>query len=219
LWGPDELTHAVHTADARGWQVQVHAIGDAAIRSALDAFAGCNPDRRHRIEHIEAPAASDIARFSELGVIASMQPQHAEPVKNLLEIWAPNLGPERAARGWPWASILRSGGRLAFGTDWPVVPLDPATSLHVAVNRQTRRGDPPGGWLQNERLSLADAVAAWTSGSAYAEHTERSKGALEVGMLADVAVLDRDLAGTPPNEIATITIEATAVGGRLVYEA
>jgi len=219
LWGPDELTHAVHTADARGWQVQVHAIGDAAIRSALDAFAGCKPDRRHRIEHIEAPAASDIARFDDLGVIASMQPQHAEPVKNLLQIWAPNLGPERAARGWPWASILRSGGRLAFGTDWPVVPLDPAASLHVAVNRQTRRGDPPGGWLPNERLSLAEAVAAWTSGAAYAEHTEQSKGALEVGMLADVAVLDRDLARTPPNEIATIRIEATAVGGRLVYEA
>jgi predicted amidohydrolase YtcJ len=219
LWAPDDLTQAVHTADARGWQVQVHAIGDAAIRSALDAFAGCNPDRRHRVEHIEAPAASDIARFAELGVIASMQPQHAEPVKNLLEIWAPNLGPERAARGWPWASILRSGGRLAFGTDWPVVPLDPAASLHVVVNRQTRRGDPPGGWLPNERLSLADAVAAWTSGSAFAEHTEQSKGALEVGMLADVAVLDRDLAGTPPKEIATITIEATAVGGRLVYEA
>jgi predicted amidohydrolase YtcJ len=219
LWGPDELTHAVHTADMCGWQVQVHAIGDAAIRSALDAFAGCNPDRRHRIEHIEAPAASDIARFSELGVIASMQPQHAEPVKNLLEIWAPNLGPERAARGWPWASILRSGGRLAFGTDWPVVPLDPATSLHVAVNRQTRRGDPPGGWLPNERLSLAEAVEAWTSGAAYAEHMESRKGTLEVGMLADTAVLDRDLAGTSPNEIASIKVEATVVGGRLVYEA
>jgi predicted amidohydrolase YtcJ len=219
LWTADDLTQAVHTADARGWQVQVHAIGDAAIRSALDAFAGCNPDRRHRIEHIEAPAASDIARFSELGVIASMQPQHAEPVKNLLEIWAPNLGPERAARGWPWVSILRSGGRLAFGTDWPVVPLDPAASLHVAVNRRTRRGEPPGGWLANERLALADAVAAWTSGSAYAEHMERRKGTLEVGMLADIAVLDRDLTTTSPSEIATIKIEATAAGGRLVYEA
>jgi predicted amidohydrolase YtcJ len=218
LWASDELAHAVRAADARGWQVQIHAIGDAAIRQALDAFVGCEAGRRHRIEHIEAPAASDIARFAQLGVIASMQPQHAEPVKNLLEIWAPNLGPERAARGWPWASILRSGGRVAFGTDWPVVPLDPAASLYVAVNRQTQRGDPPGGWLPNERLSFADAVAAWTSGAAYAEHAERRKGSLEVGMLADIAVLDRDLATTPPAEIASIKVEATAVGGRLVYE-
>jgi len=219
LWGAGELAHAVRAADARGWQVQVHAIGDAAIRQALDAFAECDAGRRHRVEHIEAPAASEISRFAQLGVIASMQPQHAEPVKNLLDIWAPNLGPERAARGWPWASILRSGGRLAFGTDWPVVPLDPAASLHVAVNRQTLRGDPPGGWLPNERLGLADAVAAWTSGAAYAEHMEQRKGRLEVGMLADIAVLDRDLNNTTPSEIASIKVEATAVGGRLVYEA
>jgi predicted amidohydrolase YtcJ len=218
LWGDDELAQAVRAADARGWQVQVHAIGDAAIRSALHSFAGCDIGRRHRVEHIEAPAASDIARFAELGVIASMQPQHAEPVKNLLEVWAPNLGPVRAARGWPWASILRSGGRLAFGTDWPVVPLDPAASLHVAVNRQTVRGDPPGGWLPNERLRLGDAIGAWTSGAAYAEHMEQRKGSLEVGMLADIAVLDRDLSSTPSSEIASIKVEATAVGGRLVYE-
>jgi predicted amidohydrolase YtcJ len=219
LWGYDELAHAVRAADRRGWQVQIHAIGDAAIRQALDAFIGCAPGRRHRIEHIEAPAASDIARFAELGVIASMQPQHAEPVKNLLEIWAPNLGPERAARGWPWASILLSGARLAFGTDWPVVPLDPAASLHVAVNRQTLRGDPPGGWLPNERLSLFDAVAAWTSGAAYAESMELRKGTLEVGKLAYIAVLHRDLTTTTPGEIASTKVEATAVGGRLVYEA
>ena len=219
LWGDEDLMQAVRAADARGWQVQVHAIGDAAIRQALGAFVGCAVGRRHRVEHIEAPAASDIARFAELGVIASMQPQHAEPVKNLLEVWAPNLGRERAARGWPWASILRSGGRLAFGTDWPVVPLDPVASLHVAVNRQTPQGDPPGGWLPNERLGVADAVTAWTSGAAYAEHMEQRKGSLEVGMLADIAVLDRDLETTPASEIASIKVEATAVGGRLVYEA
>jgi predicted amidohydrolase YtcJ len=218
LWADEELAEAVRIADARDWQVQVHAIGDAAIRQALDAFAPANPARRHRVEHIEAPAAGDIRRFAELGVIASMQPQHAEPVKNLLEIWAPNLGPERAARGWPWASILRSGARLAFGTDWPVVPLDPAASLHVAVNRQTMSGEPPGGWIPGERLGIADALAAWTSGAAYAEHMEDQKGSLEVGMLADVAVLDRDLAATDASEIKHTKVEATVVGGRLVYE-
>lgn len=217
LWDQDELATAVHLADRRGWQVQVHAIGDAAIRQALDAFAGTAPGRRHRVEHIEAPSPRDIGRFAELGVIASMQPQHAEPNRNLFEVWAPNLGPARAAGGWPWGSILRSGGRLAFGTDWPVVPLDPAASLHMAVNRQTRAGEPAGGWIPQERLALGDALAAWTAGSAHAEHAERSKGELREGMLADVAVLDRDLEAAPEAVLATCGVAATIVGGRVVY--
>lgn len=218
LWGPSELAEAVRTADARGWQVQVHAIGDAAIRQALDAFEGTDARRRHRVEHIEAPSAEDIGRFAKLGVIASMQPQHAEPGKNLLEVWAANLGPVRAARGWPWASILQAGGRLAFGTDWPVVPLDPALSLHVAVNRQTRAGDPRGGWLPEQRLSLAQAVAGWTSGSAFAEHAELSRGALRKGMLADITVLDRNLSKVAVGEIEALRVTATVVGGRVVHE-
>jgi predicted amidohydrolase YtcJ len=217
LWGPDELAAAVRAADARGWQVQVHAIGDAAIRQALDAFAGTTPGRRHRVEHIEAPSPRDIGRFAELGVIASMQPQHAEPNRNLLEVWAPNLGPARAAGGWPWGSIQRSGGRLAFGTDWPVVPLDVAASLHMAVNRQTRAGEPAGGWQPNERLTLDEAIAAWTAGSAYAEHAERSKGELRSGMLADIVTLDRDLEAAPEPELAKFTVAATIVGGLVVY--
>lgn len=218
LWAPAELREAVRAADARGWQVQVHAIGDAAIRPALDAFRAMTPGRRHRVEHIEAPAPEDIGRFAELGVIASMQPQHAEPNRNLFGVWAPNLGPARAANGWPWRSILRSGGRLAFGTDWPVVPLDPAASLHVAVNRQTLSGEPPGGWLPDQRLSLDEALAAWTEGSAYAEHAEDVKGALGDGMLADIAILDRDVSTTPRSELASLKVTATIVGGRVVYE-
>jgi predicted amidohydrolase YtcJ len=99
-----------------------------------------------------------------------------------------------------------------------VVPLDPAASLHVAVNRQTMSGEPPGGWIPGERLGIADALAAWTSGAAYAEHMEDQKGSVEVGMLADVAVLDRDLAATDASEIKHTKVEATVVGGRLVYE-
>jgi predicted amidohydrolase YtcJ len=217
-WEPGEMAASAQAASARGWQVEIHAIGDRAIRDALDAFEACDPGRRHRIEHIEAPAAADIGRFGRLGVIASMQPQHAEPIPNLREIWAPNLGPERAARGWPWASIARGGGRLAFGSDWPVVPIDPFLSLHVAINRQTRQGAPPGGWLPGERLGLSQSVEAWTSGSAYAEHAEDVKGRLREGMLGDIAVLDRDLAQTPPDEVAQAKVEATVVGGRLVFE-
>jgi predicted amidohydrolase YtcJ len=218
FWERGELANAVRAADARGWQIQVHAIGDAAIRDALDAFEACNPSRRHRIEHIEAPAAADLGRFAALGVIASMQPQHAEPTHNLLGAWAPKLGAARASGGWPWASILRSGGRLAFGSDWPVVPIDPFGSLHVAVNRQTRSGEPPGGWVGSERLEVADAVAAWTSGSAYAERSELAKGHLRKGMLADITILDRDLMATPTAELADIKVEATVVGGRVVFE-
>jgi predicted amidohydrolase YtcJ len=218
LWAPDELAEAVHAADARGWQVQVHAIGDAAIRQALDAFATATRDLRHRIEHIEAPSPLDIPRFAELGVIASMQPQHAEPNRNLLEIWLPHLGAERAASGWPWRSILHSGASIAFGTDWPVVPLDPAASLQVAVTRQTRTGEPAGGWLPDQRLKLAEALAAWTFGGAYAEHAEDQKGALAGGMLADIAVLDRDIVAVPAAELAGLKVAATIVDGRVVYE-
>jgi predicted amidohydrolase YtcJ len=218
LWAPDELAVAVRAADARGWQVQVHAIGDAAIRQALDAFAGGTPGRRHRVEHIEAPSPLDIPRFAELGVIASMQPQHAEPNRNLFEVWLPHLGAERAAFGWPWRSILHSGARIAFGTDWPVVPLDPAASLHVAVTRQTRHGEPAGGWLPDQRLKPAEAIAAWTFGGAFAEHAEDQKGTLAAGMLADIAVLDRDITAAPESEIGDFKVTATIVGGRVVYE-
>jgi predicted amidohydrolase YtcJ len=218
LWAPDELAHAVRAADARGWQVQVHAIGDAAIRQALDAFAEATPQRRNRIEHIEAPSPLDIPRFAELGVIASMQPQHAEPNRNLFEMWLPNLGAERAAYGWPWRTILHSGARIAFGTDWPVVPLDPAASLRVAVTRQTPAGEPAGGWLPDQRLKLAEALAAWTFGGAFAEHFEDRKGTLADGMLADIAVLDRDLVATPISGLAEMRVTATVVGGRVVYE-
>ena len=218
LWAPDELADAVRAADARGWQVQVHAIGDAAIRQALDAFVAGTPERRHRIEHIEAPSPLDIPRFAELGVIASMQPQHAEPNSNLFEVWLPHLGAERGAFGWPWRSILHSGARIAFGTDWPVVPLDPAASLQVAVTRQTRAGEPAGGWLPDQRLKLAEAVAAWTFGGAFAEHAEDRKGTLAEGMLADIAVLDRDVIAAPASVIADLMVTAPIVGGRVVYE-
>jgi predicted amidohydrolase YtcJ len=201
LWPADKLARHARIASERGWQVQVHAIGDAAIMQALDAFQGTARDRRHRVEHIECPYPAEIGRFAELDVIASMQPQHAAPA--ITEVWHRQLGPVRASRGWPWKKILASGGRLAFGTDWPVVPLDPFASLFEAT----------------KTLSLEEAVAGWTSGAAYAEHAETIKGALREGMLADIVVLDRDISRAQPDAIAQIKVEATAVGGRLVYEA
>lgn len=219
LWEDGELREAVRIADRAGWQVQVHAIGDAAIRQALDAFEGTTPGRRHRVEHIETPSPADLPRFARLGVVASMQPQHAEPNRNLQEIWSANIGPGRATRGWPWGTLRRSGAVLAFGTDWPVVPLDPAASLHVAATRQAAGGRPAGGWIPSERVAPAEAVEAWTAGAAFAEHAEAAKGALRAGMAADLAVLDRDLGATPREELGGIGVRLTVVGGRPVHRA
>ena len=190
LWSPDQLKAAVRAADSRGWQVQIHAIGDAAIRMALDAFEGTTAGRRHRVEHLETPDPSDLQRFARLGVVASMQPQHSDP--EITRAWSDNLGRERAARGWPWRALSDAGVRLAFGTDWPVVPLDPFASLRMATRT----------------LTMAEAMNAWTSGAAHAEHKEREKGEVREGMLADLAVVDLERS----------VVRATVVGGRVVYE-
>jgi predicted amidohydrolase YtcJ len=222
-WEPGELQAAVRVADGRGWQIQVHAIGDGAVRLALDAFehasAANGPrDRRHRIEHIETIEATDIPRFGSLGVVASMQPYHADPEPAQLDSYQSKIGPARASRGWPWNSIRHAGGRLAFGSDWPIVSFDPFLGLNSAVNRTTRDGRPAAGWLPHERLALNDALAGYTSGSAWAAHEDAIKGTLEPGMLADIVVLDRDLFAIPASEIVSTSVQATIVGGRVVYE-
>jgi predicted amidohydrolase YtcJ len=222
-WEPGELAEAVRVADRLGWQIQVHAIGDGAVRQALDAFelatAANRPgDRRHRIEHIETIDAADIPRFGSLGIVASMQPYHADPEPTQLESYGSRIGPDRASRGWPWNSIRRAGGRLAFGSDWPIVSFDPFLGLNSAVNRTTRDGRPAGGWLPGERLSLADALAGYTSGSAWAAHQDRFKGTLEPGMVADVVVLDRDLFAIPPQDIVSASVQVTILGGQVVYD-
>jgi predicted amidohydrolase YtcJ len=222
-WEPGELEEAVRVADHRGWQIQVHAIGDGAVRMALDAYeraAATNGarDRRHRIEHIETIDAADIPRFASLGVVASMQPYHADPEPAQLDLYKSKIGPERASRGWPWNSIRRAGGRLAFGSDWPIVSFDPFLGLNSAVNRTTRAGRPAGGWLPGERLSLAEALAGYTSGSAWAAHEDAIKGTLQSGTLADVVVLDRDLFTAPPSEIVATSVQTTILGGQVVYD-
>jgi predicted amidohydrolase YtcJ len=221
-WQWPELAEAVGVADARGWQVQIHAVGDGAVRAALDAFeraAARNPprDRRHRIEHIETIAAGDIPRFRQLGVIASMQPLHANPETAQIGLYTSRIGTERMSRAWPWTSLNRTGGRLAFGSDWPIVSFDPFLGLNCAVNRTTPDGQPPGGSLPGERLSVAEAVAAYTAGAAWAEFAEEHKGRLAPGMLADVVILDRDVLAAPSSAIVDARVEATIVGGRLAY--
>jgi predicted amidohydrolase YtcJ len=223
-WDPDVLDAYTAEADRRGWQIQVHAIGDAAIRTVLDSYeraAAANPerdrDRRHRVEHIETITRRDIPRFAALGVVASMQPFHADPSPNQTEVWARNLGPERAGQAWSWASIRREGAVVALGSDWPVVPFDPFLALNAAVNRQTVDGQPAGGWLPSEKLSLPDALAAYGHGSAFAAFAERRRGTLRAGADADLVVLDRDILAGGPSSIIGTTVTMTVVGGQVVH--
>lgn len=216
------LDRLVTDLDRRGWQVLIHAIGDRTIRMALDAFQRAAADRpapargrRHRIEHIETIDSADIPRFGALGVIASMQPYHSLP--DLGGVWSQNIGPERESRAWVYGSIARSNGRLAFGSDWPVVTLDPLLGLFVAVTRTTPEGEPEGGWNPGERLSLRQAINAYTRDAAWASFDEHRKGSLERDMLADIVVLSQDIFSLPPARLVDTEIAVTIFDGKVVY--
>ena len=223
FWDPDQYQATVATLDSRGLQIFTHAIGDKAVRLALDAYqkaADVNKtkDARPRIEHIETISAQDIDRFGKLGVVASMQPLHSYPDEDTLSIWARNIGPERATRPWVWRSIEQKGGVLAFGSDWPVVTLNPWPGVQTAVTRQTSEGEPVGGFVPQQRLSLDDTIRAYTLGAAFAGRREKTEGSLEAGKVADFIVLDRDLFKIEPSEIGKTEVMLTVVGGKVVYE-
>jgi predicted amidohydrolase YtcJ len=223
FWDPDQYRNTIAELDARGLQVFTHAIGDRGVRLALDAYqnaasANHTRDARHRVEHIETIAADDIDRFGKLGVIASMQPLHSYPDDDTLNVWARNIGPERAARAWVWNTIERNGGRLAFGSDWPVVTVNPWPGVETALTRQTDAGEPAGGFVPKERLSLESTIRAYTLGAAFAGHREANEGSLESGKLADLIIVDRDLFKIEPSEIGKTEVLLTMVGGKIVYE-
>ena len=223
LWEPEKYKQFVRDLDRRHIQICTHAIGDRAIRLALDAYAQAasangTKDARHRIEHIEDVSAADIPRFGQLGVIASMQPLHAEPNEDTLNVWAPHVGPERAQRAWAWNSIQSDGGVLGFGSDWPIVTLSPWPGIQNAVTRQTAEGRPPGGWIPSERISLADAIKGYTINAAFAGHREKTEGSLEPGKVADFIVVSQNLFEAPPPKIAETAVLLTVVGGKVAYK-
>jgi predicted amidohydrolase YtcJ len=223
FWDPDKYKATITEIDARGLQIFTHAIGDKAVRLALDAYQNAatvnhTKDARPRIEHIETVSAQDIDRFGKLGVIASMQPLHSYPDEDTLDIWARNIGPERAKRAWVWHSIEDKGGALAFGSDWPVVTLNPWRGVQTALTRQTDEGKPEYGFVPQQRLGLDDTLRGYTIGAAFAGRREKTEGSLETGKLADLIVIDRNLFMIEPTEIGKTEVLMTMVGGKVVYE-
>lgn len=224
FWDPVKYKTTIADLDRRGYQIFTHAIGDKAVRLALDAYQNAaavnqTKDARPRIEHIETISAQDIDRFGKVGVVASMQPLHSYPDEDTLSIWARNIGPERAKRPWVWRSIEEKGGALAFGSDWPVVTLNPWRGVQTAVTRQTEEGEPAGGFVPQQRLSLQDTIRAYTLGAAFAARRDKTEGSIEPGKLADFIVLDRDLFRIEPSDIGKTEVLLTVVGGTTVYEA
>ena len=214
------LARWVRAIHGEGYQIALHAIGDRANSIALDAFemagaGGRGPEYRPRIEHAQILRQRDLARFAELGVIASMQPIHCTADMRFVE---PRIGAERASRAYAWKSLLDAGATLAFGSDWPVEDLNPLAGIHAAVTRQDEQGEPPSGWRPQERISVEQALRAYTGAAAYAAHWEADTGTIEEGKLADFTVLTENLFEIAPGEILKTKVLATIVGGEMVYE-
>jgi predicted amidohydrolase YtcJ len=207
-------------ADAAGLQLCVHAIGDRAISTVLDVYGDIEKtngprERRWRIEHLQHVAPKDFDRIARLGVVASMQPYHAIDDGQ----WAERrIGPERAKTTYAFRTLLDKGVHLAFGTDWSVAPLNPLEGLFAAVTRETLDGKHPGGWVPEQKITLQEAIEAYTLGSAYAEFQEHEKGTLAPGKLADLVILDGDIFHTDPHTWRDIPVDLTMVGGKIVYE-
>ena len=210
----------MRVADKAGLQLTIHAIGDRAIRTILDLYARLEQDngpadRRPRIEHVQHIHPADYPRFAKLGVIASMQPYHAIDDGR----WAEKvIGPERAHSSYAWKSLLDAGATLAFGSDWSVAPLDAVLGIYAATTRQTLDGKNPGGWIPEQRITVAQAVHAYTVGSAFAEHQEKVKGSIGPGKLADLVILSDDIFSIAPEQIQHTTVDLTIFDGRVIYE-
>jgi predicted amidohydrolase YtcJ len=220
IMDPDKLKAMAIERDKAGFQLNFHAIGDRANRVALDVFeavakANGRRDRRDRIEHAQVIAPDDLPRFAKLNVIASMQPSHQTTDMR----WAESrVGPERIKGAYAWATLEKSGARLAFGTDYPIEVVSPFRGLYACVTRQLPDGTPAGGWQPQEKISLDDCIRAYTTGSAYAEFEEGKKGELKAGGYADFLILSKDLTKIPPADYVKTEVLRTVVAGRTVYE-
>jgi predicted amidohydrolase YtcJ len=221
LFRKDGDIHAMMAkAMARGYQVNVHAIGDAGNRQILDGYQRLiaktgSAAQRHRIEHAQVVALADIARFKRIGIIPSMQPTHATSDMNMAE---QRVGPERIKGAYAWRTFLKQGSRVACGSDFPVESSNPFFGIHAAVTRQDAAGQPASGWYPNEAMTLTEALRCFTLDAAYAGHQEKRQGSLEKGKWADFIVIDQDLFSMPARDIHKVGVLQTWVGGRQVFE-
>jgi len=217
---PENLYRWVSGADKAGLNIMVHAIGDRAIRTQLDIFERVAKengprDRRFRIEHAQHIAATDFPRFARIGVIASMQPYHAIDDGR----WADKvIGPERSKGTYAFRSLLDAGATLAFGSDWFVAPPTPLEGIYAATTRRTIDERNPGGWVPEQKITVEEALRAYTRGGAFASFEDKERGVLAAGALADFVIIDRDLTRVPVEQIRNARVVLTAVGGRVVYE-
>lgn len=213
-----EFRRLVKQVNKRGFQLNVHAIGDEANRVALDGFASLRgrSSLRHRIEHAQVIRLEDIPRFARHDIIASMQPTHATSDKNMAE---DRIGATRIRGAYAWRTLLESGARLAGGSDFPVEPAEPLYGLHAAVTRQDRNDQPLGGWYNDEALDMAEALRIFTIDAAYAARQEQHLGSLEPGKRADFVLLDRDLFDIPPRDIWRVAVVETWIDGVCIYRA
>lgn len=220
MFPESKMRDRIIAADKAGLQVAIHAIGDKANKTILDFFAEAEKqngsrDRRFRIEHAQHLRQEDIKRFGSRHVVASMQPYHAIDDGR----WAENrIGPERAKGTYAFRSLLDAGAVLAFGSDWFVAPMEPLMGIYGAVTRRTLDGKRPNGWVPEQKITVAEAVKAFTLGSAYASFDEKNKGSIEAGKLADFVVLSADIFKINPIEIEKAKVMITIFDGKVLYE-
>jgi predicted amidohydrolase YtcJ len=213
VWEPPELTAAVCAVDAAGFRVHLHAIGDAAVRVALDAIEAAatrNPawDRRPVITHLQLVDPADVPRFAPLGVIANFEPYWAQPDETQTRLTMPRLGPGRSSAQYPMAGLLASGAHLSFGSDWPVTTMNPLDGLAVAVRRD---------WLPEHHLTVPQALKIMTEGAAYQAGAEQSRGRIAPGAVADLVWLSADPAQVPPEDLSRIEVRGTWLAGHRTY--
>ncbi len=217
----EKFYQLVDKAYLNGFQIGVHAIGDKAANWVLNAVERAEQkhgkkDLRNRIEHAQVIIPSDVSRFKQLGVIASMQPTHCTTDMRFCER---RIGLERSKNAYIWKSLQDAGAVIAFGTDWDVEPLDPMRGLYSAVTRKNIEFDSPqGGWFPEQRIPMADAIKHYTLDAAYASFEESRKGSLKIGKLADLVVLSKDIFTIAPKEILTTEVLCTIVGGKVIYK-
>jgi predicted amidohydrolase YtcJ len=218
IWPAEKFAQFATAADALGLQIFVHACGDGAVRRVLDGYEaamkvnGCR-DHRHRVEHIEMVHPQDVPRFAELGVIASMQPLHAPKDAGSADVWPQRIAPEAWQYAFAWQTLRQARATLAFGSDWPVVSLNPLLGIHAAVNRQPwQPSDPP------QAQTIGDAICSYTRGAAYAEFQEEKKGQIKPGFLADLVLLCDNIFAVPLEEIDQLSVDLTLCDGCVTYQ-